>query len=439
MANRYRRLNEVEYEGPERMDPQKQRDIEGRRTPFSKMSPFKDVDENILDKLASEGFKDSVEKIRDVLGSTEKIQGTNMQVLQKLMMYVMTIVSKIKQKETRISRSLEELAVKVVKKMFKLTDEFQFDAKLVGSQLPPAEGMRLQNKKPSEEEIKKAFSKSKNPESEIENFEDAMQEFDLLEAKRNLVNALVQGFSLMDASYYKYGNVETGIDPNTGEKVFTDISEILSKYDEELLELYGASQAILEHLYWVYPEQVIKQQIEAGAGQVGQVDVDDTTDPVTIRARGLTFPILLHELIKGVMKTPATYVLPDDPEQADLVMQATDTVPNEAWALMFGPIMSKKISQRLPSRIFDNEDTRGKIMLNLIYTIAQLDHKKFFKLLKLVWDQNGDEIIRTGNLQKAEQALDYYVTLIEDEMNKSYLKGLFGDDEDDDEDEEPIA
>jgi hypothetical protein len=243
----------------------------------------------------------------------------------------------------------------------------------------------------------------------------------------------------MDVSYYKYGHVDNGIDPETGEQVFKNISEMLSQYDSDLLELYGASQAILEHLYWVYPEELANQLIAAGAGQVGQVKLDTKTDPVTIRAKGLTFPILLHELIKGVMKTPATYVLPDDPEQADLVMQATDTVPNEAWALMFGPIMSKKISQRLPSRIFDNEDTRGKIMLNLIYTIAQLDHKKFFKLLKLVWDQNGNEIIRTGNLQKAEQALDYYVTLIEEKINKDYLNGLFGDNEDDDDDEEPIA
>ena len=439
MANRNRRLNEIEYEGPERMDPKKQSDIQGRRTPFSKMSPFKDVDENILDSLASEGFKESVEKIRDVLGSTDKIQGSNLEVLMNLMRYAQTAISKIKQKENGIARSLEDLAVRVVKKMFKLTDEFQFDAELVGDSMPPAAGMRLQNKKPSEQEIKKAFSKAKNPEEDIEKFEEAMQEFDILESKRNLINALVQGFSLIDASYYKYGNVDNGIDPETGEQVFTNISEILSQYDSELLELYGASQAILEHLYWVYPEELANQQIAAGGGQVGQVKVDTKTDPVTIRAKGLTFPILLHELIKGVLKTPATYVLPDNPEQADLVMQSTDTVPNEAWALMFGPIMSKKLIDRLPNRMFEDIDTRGQIMYHLIHTIAQLDHKKFFKLLKLVWDQNGDEIKRTGNLQKAEQALDYYVTLIEEKINKDYLNGLFGDNEDDDDDEEPIA
>jgi hypothetical protein len=46
-------------------------------------------------------------------------------------------------------------------------------------------------------------------------------------------------------------------------------------------------------------------------------------------------------------------------------MQSTDTVPNEAWALMFGPIMSKKLIDRLPIRMFEDIDTRGKIMYHL--------------------------------------------------------------------------
>lgn len=433
MANRYRTVNEVEYDGRPRMEPQKQSDIERRKTPYHKMSPFKDVDENMLDKLASEGFKDSVEKVRDALGSTDQIEGTNAEVLAKLIRYSGMLVLRIKQKEAGITRNLEDLAVKIVKRIFNLSDDkFLFDAKLTGGPLPPAAGMRLTNKEPSVEEVQKAFSKSDSPEADMDDFIQAMETFDLETAKRTFINTLVQGFSLQDASYYKYGSIETGVDPETNEKIFTNISEILSKYDGELVELYGASQALLEHLYWIYPERAINDAIAGGAGQVGQVEIDDETDPVTIKARGLTFPILLHELIKGVMKVPATFALPDDPTQANLVMQSTDTVPNEAWALMFGPIMTKRISKLLPNRMFEDESTRGEILFNLIHTIANSNHKRFFKLLKLVWDENEDEIIRTGNLKKAEEALNFYVTEIENKMKDRYLKDKFGEEDDED-------
>jgi hypothetical protein len=60
-------------------------------------------------------------------------------------------------------------------------------------------------------------------------------------------------------------------------------------------------------------------------------------------------------------------------------------------------------------------------------------------LFNWVWNQYGDEIKRTGNLEKAEQALDIFVKEIEQKINKAYLDGLFGNNEDDDEDEEPIS
>ena len=444
MANRFKIVNEVEYEGPARMEPGIQRSIERGETPLHKMSPFKDKKGNILDKLASEGFKDSVEKVGDALGSTEIIEGTNREVLGNLMGYAQMAIMRIKQKERRIKSNLEDLAVRAVKRMFNISeDKFLFDAKLEDQPMAPAQGMRLQNKEPSVEEIQKAFSKSKNPEADMDSFIQAMEDFDLETAKRSLINTLVQGISLADASYYQYGSVETGVDPKTNEKLFTDISEILTKYDSELVELYGASQAVLQHLYWIYPQEAITQAVAGGSGQVGQVEIDDETNPITIRARGLTFPILLHELIKGVLKTPATYVLPDDEAQANLVMQSVDTVPNEAWNLMWGPILSKKLMQKLPREVFEDESKRGEIIFHLIYTIAKMNHKHFFKLLGAVWGVNKDEIERTQNLEKAEAYiqkheeasiyLKYFVDEIVEKMNQEFLKDKFGAEEDDNE------
>ena len=68
-------------------------------------------------------------------------------------------------------------------------------------------------------------------------------------------------------------------------------------------------------MYWVLPDQMMDMMMsQSGVG--GKEDVDIETDPPTVKARGLFFPILVHELIKGTMEVLGTQGLPDDPKQA---------------------------------------------------------------------------------------------------------------------------
>jgi len=75
-----RRLNEapVSYDGPERMEPGIERQINQRQTPYAEnpMLP-QDGDRDFVELITSQRFKDSVEKVRRFLGDTRVIQGNN--------------------------------------------------------------------------------------------------------------------------------------------------------------------------------------------------------------------------------------------------------------------------------------------------------------------------------------------------------------------------
>ena len=63
--------------------------------------------------------------------------------------------------------------------------------------------------------------------------------------------------------------------------------------DPNLLNLYGVTQSLMEHLYWLYPD--MEGMAAGGGGQMGQSEVDEETDPPTVKAKAMTFPLLIHE------------------------------------------------------------------------------------------------------------------------------------------------
>jgi hypothetical protein len=185
------------------------------------------------------------------------------------------------------------------------------------------------------------------------------------------------------------------------------------------------SQSILDHLYWIYPEDMSSMMAAGGSGQAGQSEIDTETDPPTVKARGITFPILLHELVKGVFEVLGTHGLPDDPRQAEMVMASEDTLPAEIWDLRLGPIFWEKFTEAYPDELFDED--KKYIQHYLFQRFSALDPKKFFKLTKFIL--SGDP--------KGRQALQYMVDEIVEELKQQDRESMFGSDDDDE--EEPLV
>jgi hypothetical protein len=207
--------------------------------------------------------------------------------------------------------------------------------------------------------------------------------------------------------------------------MFELVADELENINPELVRIYGMSQALLDHLYWIYPEQMVSSMAASGEGQVGQSEVDTETDPPTVIARGASFPVLIHELVKGVYEIFGTHGLPDDPRQAEMVIASEDTLPAEIWDLRLGPIFWEKFLAAYPDEIF--EEDKRHIQHYLFMRFSSLSPEQFFKLSKFILSGNP----------KGKQVLQRMVDEIVEELKKQDFDSQFGDsDEDEDEDYE---
>ena len=411
MAKYRRNINEapIDYEGPERMDPSIEKKITDKTTPYAGHPGLPKLDRDVVEIISSQRFKQSVENVRRFMGDTSSIQGSPQQVLMKLMQSAMRLFPKISSIEENHKEFLEKLAVDLVVKEMAIPDgALQFDAKLESGMMSAAEGMRGESEEPSPDEIKDAFGSANENADELEAFMDAMEQFDQQKAKRRFINALIGGAS------------------KKGHYMYQLVGEELNRLHPELVRLYGMSQSILDHLYWIYPESMSSGMAASGEGQAGQSEIDTETDPPTVKARGVTFPILLHELVKGVFEVLGTHGLPDDPRQAEMVIASQDTVPAEIWDLRLGPIFWEKFTAAYPDELFDED--KKYIQHYLFQRFSALDPKKFFKLTKFIL--SGDP--------KGNQVLQIMVDEIVEELKQQDRDSMFGSN-DDDEDDEPMV
>ena len=355
----------IDYEGPERMEPGIERKITSKQTPYHEHPAMPSGDKDFIEVVSSKRFKDSVDKVRRYLGNTTPLQGRN--PLMNLMGMVMGGLREVSRIESQNKEYLENLAIDLVKKELGIPKgSLQFDAKLVHGGMGAAEGMRTEPQEPEEEEVEDAFKEAEEHTEDLLNFADAFEQFNLEKAKRRFINSLIQGAA------FKGGHM------------YVLVGEELNRLDPQLLNLYGVTQSLMEHMYWIYPD--MEGMAGSGGGQMGQSEVDEETDPPTVKARAATFPLLIHELVKGVYEVFGTHGLPDDPKQQELVMNAEDTLPAEIWDSRLGPIFWEKFVATYPSELF--EDDMKHIQHYLFMRFSKLDAKEFFRVAKLIL--NGD-------------------------------------------------
>jgi hypothetical protein len=381
IVNRLLKEAPIDYEGPERMDPSIERKILSKSTPYSKHPAMPRMSRDFVELISSKRFNDTLNKLKSVL---ERTVGTTRQLttgnpLMNLMMLIMQTLRKSSAIESRHKEDLENLAVELVKKEMGIPQgALQFDAKLVGmGQSESTQNMRRQAEEPSREEMMDAFKSAQQHENDVEAFLDAMDNFDRERAKRRMINALIGGAA------------------KKGQYMYHMVSQKLNEIDPGLIDLYGVTTAIVDHLYWLYPEETLEAMSGQGGSEIGTSEINNQTDPPTVKARGVNFPTLVHELVKGVYEVFGTHGLPDDPRQAEMIMGAEDTVPAEAWDLKLGPVFWELLQKSYPIEILTEEDMKH-IQHYLFMRLSAMPAEEFFQLFREVLEEkpSGKEKIQ---------------------------------------------
>ena len=349
----------IDYEGPERMASDVEGKITGKKTPYNDFPAIPNMDRDFIELISSKRFKDSVDKVRMAMGDTRVIQGQN--ALMQLMMTVGQAMQRLVMIQSQNKKQLEDLAIELVKKEMGIPEgAMQFKAELVTQPMGAAEGMQSEPEMPSEEEVEELMG-------DIENF-------NLERAKRRFINSLIQGAAFKGGHMYNL--------------VRNEINDI----NPQLMNLYAVTQSLMEHAYWIFPD--MEGMAGGGGGQMGQSEVDEETDPPTVKAKAVTFPLLVHELVKGVYEIFGTHGLPDDPRQQEMILNAEDTLPAEIWDSRLGPIFWEKFVATYPMELF--EDDMKHIQHYLFMRFSALNAEEFMSLAKkiLSGDPKGQQIIQ---------------------------------------------
>lgn len=162
------------------------------------------------------------------------------------------------------------------------------------------------------------------------------QELDIEVQKRKFVNLLVHG-SAMTKNY-----------------AFHLVDDLLNRIDPRLLNLYGVLMSVGELGYWMFPEEMMGAGMGGGAAASagGSVRVTWENGVPVINAQGIAFPVLVQEIVKGLMEY-LSFPDEDDPGTRQYAMDKADLLSEEPWAITLGPGVWKHILRAIGD---DNHD-----------------------------------------------------------------------------------
>lgn len=266
------------------------------------------------------------------------------------------LVVKCKKLEKENKQALEEICVNCITELFQIPeDTLDIKGELVGS--IEKRNDRLIPEKTSD------FS--------FESVED-MNNLTEIIYKRRMLNSIVAGAAL----YY------TKTFMNYFQKVFELVPELPHLYIR-ILKL----NEILNYL--------IKDSITDNNGyDAGFVDVyfgsKDTL--IQIKAQGVIFPILLNELIKGILEVAIAQGLPKDREKAKYVVGKADFKLAELWDIRIGCPLWQIINREIESIGYNAQEVGINF---IIMYFALMDTKEFNENIKeiLAQTKKGKEIL----------------------------------------------
>lgn len=210
----------------------------------------------------------------------------------------------------------------------------------------------------------------------------------------------------------------------------------MNQIDTRLYPAYLGIMTINDFMYFSM-EQMIEMMSNTGQGIGGAVKLESSSDDedgdgasdTIINASGLIFPILCHEVIKGLEEAKGRYGFPEDADVRQRVQQEVDTLPMEAWTLRIGPQIVEKIRFALPDDVF-NEDNRG-IINWFQMELYKLPAEEFIKII-------GDAI--SEDPSKKSKATDSFKRILEiaKKSKEEYEEFETDAEEDDSEDDDGL-
>ena len=415
---------QIDYGGRrERMDPNLERKLRSGQDIYSSSPAMRKGSEDVQ-RLVSKRFGDVVDALKQVTGIDDLSPN---HVKQMLMGEMMNATYDVMRRESRHKEELKELAKRIC------FDETEFDESWVNLEMylndTPIDVSNFRYE-PEEDEEEDDEEKKQNISFQSFDIEDLtpQEELELEKHKRNIINALVQGAA--KKGHYVFKKPE--------------VKEELDSIDPQLYPLYNKIMSINDFFYFTM-EQMIEMMSQTGQGIAGKVELDSDGDDdddsggeeggednadTTIKAYGMIFPILCHEIIKGIKSVNARHGYPKDTEMARKVLGQTDLLSNEPMQLRVGPGVQEKLRMAMPDAIFDPSN---KGLINWFeIELFKIEAKELLGIMADVIDKDEEKNKRAS--ARFEEIMKEAQKLKEEYEEYKKQQGNTSDDSDDSDD-----
>jgi hypothetical protein len=185
-----------------------------------------------------------------------------------------------------------------------------------------------------------------------------------LKARRRVINGVTQGASIRGA----FG--------------FMLFKEYLDAINPELVNKYGE---ILKLVFGTYDDEnaiaMMLAALAAGqqmAGGSSDAVYDEENEQFVIKAQAMNFPMLVHEIVKGLYEIVGTEGFGADKEQNQSIINAVDKTSNEPRDLQYGKFIYDALSA-----IYNDSDIDDPRVRELFFSeVYKLPDFEFFPFIE---------------------------------------------------------
>ena len=279
----------------------------------------------------------SGESLRAMLGNKD---------LMQTLMQSKAILDEIIDAENGYRDELEMIAAQMATDAYPIIDyaNIKIEAEIVGMG-----DLDLQEPPPNEDPTSPDFGED-NPEK--------------MKAKRRIINGITQGASIRGA----FG--------------FMLFKEYIDDINPALVEKYNE---ILKMAFGIYDdENAIAMMLAALAqgqkmqGGESEMEYDEETGQFIIKAKAICFPMLVHEIVKGLYEIVGTEGFGADKEKNQAIVGAVDKLSNEPNDLRFGKFLYDAIN-----KIYAESDIEDARVRELFFAaLYKLEDDEFFPFVE---------------------------------------------------------
>jgi len=228
-------------------------------------------------------------------------------------MDAINLMQEISQEEDEHKERLKEIAINVTNEMYNVPESIQ-----LGGEIDDCES------------CSGGFGDKKEDDIDEETKEKLRTEIE----KRKILNSIVHGCAIYQwtGAYYLAQD---------------DVNEL----NPRLMDLYNRYSALINYWNW---KIVQKEILDMGASPILQGFNKIDIKGKKIHGKGINFPVLIHELSKGVLDFLISKGIPDLPEnELKYLYKEADKYSEEQWHYFLGPTLWKRILESSDVNSFD--------------------------------------------------------------------------------------